>query len=492
MIVVKVGNSVCKVSGASRTHFDELRLATMYLERTERWISQLIKDKNGKPIPDLDPKTRRQLRDKKTGKPKFKTKQVPEIKKHFLMDQYGNFPTGLLYIVEDYLTQKKIPFGYQDTRVVPEIPHPAWEGIVTERPYESYPEQVEAADTAYEFGRGIVAAPTGVGKSTIAAEIIDRFRLVTLIVVPSLELKRQLTEGLKTYFGDDSVGPLVNGRPAYRISVENVDALDPKKVIDGIDLVIVDEFHHSGAATYQDLNRTAWANVYFKIGMTATPFRSKSNERLLLESVLSHVIYRIEYEVAVRKGYIVPMEAYYVELAAMKLSKLTGNFRAVYRELVVERQDRNAIIARMAANLALAGISALVLVKQIDHGLLIQEAVATLGVDIPFVKGENDDNRAVIGAFNRREIDVLIGTTGILGEGVDTKPCEYVILAGLGRSKNAFMQQCGRSFRKFQGKQSCKVIIFRDRSHAWMENHFQAQCEYLLEEYGIVPEVLEI
>ena len=42
--------------------------------------------------------------------------------------------------------------------------------------------------------------------------------------------------------------------------------------------------------------------------------------------------------------------------------------------------------------------------------------------------------------FNMGEIKTLIGTTGVVGEGVDTRPTEYVIIAGLGKSKPAFMQ----------------------------------------------------
>jgi superfamily II DNA or RNA helicase len=475
VITIVIGNSVCKVVGINRKQFSDLRERTMYVERTGRWIMQIAKDKRtGKTL--IDPRTRKPMK-----------KRVPEILKHFLMDKRGQFPTGLLYIVEDYLAQAKVVVRYQDERVQPRINQEIWDHVETVRKFQPYLEQTAAAAAALEYGRGIIVGPTGVGKSTIAAEIIDAFRVRTLLVVPSLELKRQLTEGLREYFGQSSVGPLVKGKPAHLVTVENVDALDPDKVIEGIDLVLIDEFHHSGAATYRQLNKTAWSKVYFKIGLTATPFRSRDAERLLLESVLSHVIYRIEYQTAVDKGYIVPMEAYYVELPEIKMKGPAKDWQSVYKELVVERPDRNKIIADMACNLEREGISALVLVKQVNHGKLISEFVEAEGVQIPFVKGENDDNREVIQAFNKRKYNVMIGTNGILGEGVDTKPCEYVIVGGLGKSKNAFMQQVGRGFRRFGDKVSCKIVLFYDPTHEWTMEHFRSQCQYLLDEYGITP-----
>ena len=83
----------------------------------------------------------------------------------------------------------------------------------------------------------------------------------------------------------------------------------------------------------------------------------------------------------------------------------------------------------------------LTLVKEINHG----KALSVLS-DSPFSNGEDEESRKYIELFKEARIKTLIGTTGVLGEGVDTKPAEYVIIAGLGKSKNAFMQQVGRGF----------------------------------------------
>lgn len=395
--------------------------------------------------------------------------------KRYLLGTRGDFPTGLLYLVEEHLNSAKLTYRKDDRRKRPEPRTGLFNACLGVTPY---PEQQEAAKACKALERGIVVAPTGVGKSLIVALIIEQLQVPTLIVVPSLELKRQLTASLKAIFGEMA-----------NIRVENVDALDPKTEIKGIDCVIIDEFHHSGAKTYRTLNKKAWKGVYYKFGLTATPFRSRDEERLLLESVLSQVIYRVEHKTAVDKGYIVPIEAYYYELPAKEVLGNEMSWPSVYSELVVNRDDRNELIASLLHSLHLTGTSTLCLVKEIKHGNRLEGMLSGAAA---FANGESDLTPALINQFNAGKEAVLIGTTGVLGEGVDTKPAEYIIIAGLGKSKNSIMQQCGRGFRVYPGKSSCKIILFKDPSHKWTLQHFKTQCKILRDEYGIKPIKLEI
>jgi superfamily II DNA or RNA helicase len=394
-----------------------------------------------------------------------------------LLSKKGVFPTGLLYIVYDYLKEFNLQFKAYDTRVKPVKQNLQIKANLTFSPYK---EQHDAAIAAKTATRGIISVPTGVGKTLIAALIVDTMKLKTLIVVPSLELKRQLTRCFSEYFDPKLVGGL-----GSTIAIENVDALDPKEKID-YDCVILDEFHHSGAKTYRKLNKVAWANVYYKFGLTATPFRTQDNERLLLESVLSKVIYRVTYIQAVTSGYIMPVTAYYIEVP--KKAQVEGyNWHSVYSELVVNNDIRNALIIEVLNILNKAGHSTLCLVKEIAHG---QQLANSTG--IPFAKGENDNNEGLIAQFNSKASSCLIGTTGVIGEGVDTKPTEYVIIAGLGKSRGQFMQQVGRGVRRHGDKEACHIIIFKDKSHKYTINHFNTQVKILKEEYNTIPVKLDI
>lgn len=393
-----------------------------------------------------------------------------------LIDRNGRFPTGLLIRALTLLYNSGVPYVVNDLRTRPE----ARQGLFDIRLGVSpYPEQEAAARAAQAASRGICSMPTGTGKSVVIALIIQKLQVPTLVVVPSLELKRQLSESLRECFGRDKVG---KGKPIW---VENVDALDPKKVLTGYDAVILDEFHRSASATYRKLSTKAWVNVYYRLAATATPFRSQDHEQILLESVLSEVIYELDYRTAVAKGYICPLEFYSIELPKAKVVE-GYTWAQVYSELVVNNDYRNDVIATTMVNAMLQGKSVLTLVKQIEHGEIIQAKIQEkYDLWVPFAKGEGDDKSEVIAEFSKGRIRGLIGTTGVVGEGVDTKAAEYVIIAGLGKSKNAFMQQCGRCVRRYGDKKTAKIVLFKDSSHKWTKAHFAAQKKYAYDEYGV-------
>lgn len=410
--------------------------------------------------------------------------------KRFLIDKAGRFPTGLLYIFDAIAKSYNWPCTRLDNR---RLPMPLGRDLRLTLPFPPYEHQKLAVEAARASGRGIIVAPTGSGKSIIIAMLIKAMECKTLVVVPSLELKTQLTKTLQSMF-------LVENSNSYfdqYVTVENVDSLDTTYVTD-YGCVIIDEFHHSGAATYQKLNKVAWKNTYYKFGLTATPFRSKDNERLLLESVLSEVIFNLPYKTAVSSCHIVPLEAYTIPLAKVKYNDTKSTWGAVYSTHIVHREDRNQKIIDFAINVGHdKQRSVLILVKQIKHGEILQQMLYDRGVDSSFANGEDSNSNDFIYKFSLGKTRILIASS-IVGEGVDTRAAEYIVLAGgVGKSKIAIMQNCGRSLRiytdKLHGeKQSGKVIIFDDNNHRWFRDHNRFFLQVMQEEYNIVPEVLDI
>jgi len=384
-----------------------------------------------------------------------------------LLDAKGGFPTGLLRRVKAFLGD----VAQTDLRTVPK--ETVWLdlklGAVT--PYHA---QLMAALTALERERGIISMPTGTGKSLVIALLLHAHQVRTLIVVPTLELKRQLNDTLRLLFGKT-----VNSC----VTVENIDssALDKHT---GFDMLIIDEGHHAAAKTYHKLNKLAWKGIYYRYFLTATPFRNQEHEQLLFEAIAGDVIYKLGYADSVVKGYIVPVEAYYIELPKNRVTGVT--WAQVYKELVTQNEMRNGVIGAILKDLNREGKAVLCLVKEVAHGNLLSELSG-----VPFANGADDDSRDYIRQFNSGGIKALIGTVGIIGEGVDTKPCEYVIIAGLGKAKSAFMQQVGRAVRNYQGKESAKVMLFRDASHKWTLTHFNEQVKILKDEYQVVAIKLE-
>lgn len=335
-----------------------------------------------------------------------------------------------------------------------------------------YPEQLDAVKVAISVITGGVVMPTGSGKSITMALLINELQLKTLVIVPTLELKQQLSSTFKSIFGT-----------LKNITVENIDS-SALQAVGNYDLLLIDECHRSAAATYQKLNKKCWTGIYRRYFFSATYFRNQDEEQLLFEAIAGRPVYRLTFAQAVKRGLIVPVEAYYFDLPKQATDAHT--WAEVYSSLVVNNSYRNEKIADLLLSLTAAGASTLCLVKEIKHG----EILAAL-TGLPFANGQDDSSRDYIRQFSDGLIKGLIGTEGILSEGVDTRACEWVVIAALGKAKSAFLQKVGRGVRNYPGKESAKIILFRDTSHRWCLKHFNEQKKILKEELGVIVAKLE-
>jgi superfamily II DNA or RNA helicase len=378
-------------------------------------------------------------------------------KKRSLLSKTGEFPSGLIDRVLDVFPAAKI------SPVVSAVPYIGLSNL-TFTIKGAYEWQLKAADAAIGKHRGTISAVTGSGKSLVIALLAGRLDLPTLVIVPSLEIKKQLTMSLLNVLGLN-----------HKVTVENIDSRVLWTSKKHYDCLIIDEAHHAAAKTYQKLNKERWNDIYYRFFLTATPFRNDKEETLLFEAIAGEVIYSLSYKQALKDNLIVPINAYYIDLPKKKVSGDT--WVEVYKELVVNNSSRNELICTLLHTLDVQNKSALCLVKEVQHGK---------NIDYPnFIHGEDEDSRIYIEYFNNRSINCLIGTEGVMGEGIDSKPCEFVIVAGLGKAKSAFMQKIGRGLRKYPGKESCTVVIFRDRSHKYTLRHFNEQKKILIDEYGV-------
>jgi superfamily II DNA or RNA helicase len=375
--------------------------------------------------------------------------------RRYLIDRHGCFPSGLVARVLRLFPGLET----KDLRI-----RPTTKTLVKWTGPDPRPEQLEASRHILKGRIGIEAA-TGSGKSIIIALMAQRVGVKTLVVVPNLGLKEQLTKTLNACL-----------KPNLCI-VENIDSPKLKKYT-GFQALIIDEAHHAAAKSYRMLNKTAWKDIYYRAFCTGTFFRNQKTENLIFEGICGNPTYTLDYRKARNKGYILPVDAYVVNVVKTTTDGYTWS--QVYNDLVVNNEHRNAQIASLLHDLN--DKYSLCLVKEIKHGEILSELTG-----IPFANGQTEGSTELIQSLCRGTIKQLIATYGICGEGIDTVPVEYVIVAGLGKAKSAFQQQVGRSVRLHPGKDSGKIIIFNDPSHKWTKSHYAAQRKILIESYDATP-----
>lgn len=223
---------------------------------------------------------------------------------------------------------------------------------------------------------------------------------------------------------------------------------------------------NSAAITYRDVNLSQLKDVYFRIGVTATPFRNDGAD-LALESVLSDIVYEYTVPTAIKEGFLVQPE---FRLIDNKINKNNPNYQTQYREGIVENDDRNKIIAAVAKEHR--NDSTIILVQQIPHGNTLKSLIP--GAE--FINGEEKDSVRIrlMEDFRKGKLKTLIGTS-VIGEGVDLPIGKVLIMAGGGKAESQIIQNVGRVLRIFPGKTEAIVYDFDDLGASHLEEHAKAR-----------------
>jgi hypothetical protein len=171
------------------------------------------------------------------------------------------------------------------------------EGLQVRRVPRPFQSEALAAWSAAE-GRGVVALPTGAGKSDVALLAIDAMRRDALVIAPTLDLVAQWYDLLRTRFRCD-VGVVGGGEFVLKpLTVSTYDSahLHAEHFGARFGLVVFDECHHLPSDAYALAARSLLAP--YRLGLSATPERADGRHALLAELVGPQVYRRDVVELA--------------------------------------------------------------------------------------------------------------------------------------------------------------------------------------------------
>lgn len=397
-----------------------------------------------------------------------------------LMDASGNTSAGLVPKIRRLLDRYGVSYAVTDGRQRPDDELPLHAGIQL-RDY-----QARLVDRALTIGRGVIDSPPRSGKTLMGAAIVDLNPLPTLWIAPTKGIVHQTARALaaKLPLGPDGVIELTGGWPKLGTSVpakRRNDALHAARVVvttaatavkapDSFyrsrHVLVVDEFHHAAASTYQEINRKA-TPIYYRYGMTGTHFRSDENSEILMDAVLSDVIGSVSVQQLIDAGFLAPVDFAFVPVEEPRLEGCALD--TAYRLGIMNHQRRNEWIAWSAQALMAMGKRVIVLVKLVDHG----EALAAKIPGAAFVRGAgargedvvtDDEVRKAIADFNAGKIPCLVGTS-VLGEGIDLPAADALVYAKGGSAAVTVTQDVFRVLTASPGKQRAIVVDFADRHH---------------------------
>lgn len=320
--------------------------------------------------------------------------------------------------------------------------------------------------------RQLIVSPTGSGKTVIFAHIPQK--------IPGRMLLLAHREELLTQAADK----IAKVNPTLSIDIEQASqyaSLDADVVLasvatlgrknssrlqrfpsDHFTSVVVDEAHHSAAATYVRVLEH-FADVRLRLGVTATPQRG---DNITLSHIFDEVVYYKTMMDLIKSGYLCDLVGYRVTTATdiSKVATRAGDYVDSQLSQVVNHPSRNKL-AVDSYKQYLDNERAVVFCVDVAHAEAMTAAFKKAGIASTMVVGttDKDERRRVFADFHDGTIKVLCGV-GVFVEGFDEPALKGVIMARPTRSQLFYTQAIGRSTRLYDGKDHAIIIDLADAS----------------------------
>lgn len=345
--------------------------------------------------------------------------------------------------------------------------------------------------------RNLVVAATGTGKTVISAFDYRRFcknnsgqRNRLLFVAHREEILKQSLDTFQGVLKDPNFGELFVGglEPTSldhlftSVQTLNSQALYDSLPVDYYDYIIVDEFHHAAAPTYQKILNHFRPKIL--LGLTATP------ERMDGKSILDYFDGRVAAEIrlpeAIDRKLLCPFQYFgvadTVDLTELRWvrgsydrSQLT-NLYSLNRSIAERRADH--IIRSLEKYVTdMDAVKGLGFCVSIEHARFMAEYFNASGIpSICLIGRSGDEERRTA---KRKLVDGeirFVFVVDIYNEGVDIPEVNTVLFLRPTESLTIFLQQLGRGLRLSEGKECLTVLDFigQANKHYNFEEKFAA------------------
>ncbi|HQP85534.1 MAG TPA: DUF3427 domain-containing protein [Thermoanaerobaculia bacterium] len=348
-------------------------------------------------------------------------------------------------------------------------------------PHPHQEPMLEALRVEREHGhwKNLVVAPTGTGKTLVAAfdyrELRAKLPRARLLFVAHRErILTQSRDAFAAVLRDPGFGELLTSEHEVARGEHvfaTIQSLSRRTFAEDLppehyDVVIVDEFHHAEAPTYERLLEHVRPRVL--LGLTATPERFGGKDVFFFFK--QKTAYEMRLWEALEQGLLAPFQYFGVkdsvdlddvawtrgwgydrgELARRYV--VAGGAEARARLVLQEVERRVADPRRMRA---------LGFCVSVEHARFMAERFAAKGIASEAVVGETptEDREAAVRRLESGELQTLF-TVDLFNEGVDIPTVDTVLFLRPTESATVFLQQLGRGLRLHREKPCLTVLDF--------------------------------
>ena len=342
-------------------------------------------------------------------------------------------------------------------------------------------DKLDAERKVRGYNRNLIVAATGTGKTVISALDYKRFcrqnsdkpcRL--LFVAHREEILKQSMYTFRAVLKDANFGEMFVGnyKPEsidnlfMSIQTFNSQSFTDKTSPDFYDYIIVDEFHHAAAPTYQKL--LSYYNPHILLGLTATP------ERMDGKSILPYFNNRIAAEIrlpeAIDRKLLCPFQ-YFGVTDSVDLDNLKWAAGGYDKGELSRIYTLSGMIANRRADLVISSllkyvtdiddVKGLGFCVTVEHAIFMSDYFNAHSIPSMYLTGYSPDEERKEAKNRLVKGDVrFIFVVDIYNEGVDIPEVNTVLFLRPTESLTVFLQQLGRGLRLSEDKECLTVLDF--------------------------------
>ncbi|WP_419655416.1 DEAD/DEAH box helicase [Desulfosarcina variabilis] len=328
--------------------------------------------------------------------------------------------------------------------------------------------QTVAVEAMLKREFGTLSAPTGSGKTIMGLYLIAQRRQPTIIIVHTKDLAHQWIQRIEQFLGipADQVGLLGAGkkRMGDRITVALVQTLYrmTDQVAPLIGHIVVDECHRAPSRTFTEAV-TAF-DARYMLGLSATPWRRDKLSRLIFWYLgdVNHEVNKAQLE---QKGHILKADVVLRPTSFEPYFDPVNDYSRMLSELTTD-DARNHLIAEDVEKEARSGEGiCLVLSDRKKHCETLQSILRYKhGLESERLTGDLSDEarKQVMEKIQKGQVNILIATGQLIGEGFDCPDLSTLFLATPIRFSGRVTQYLGRILRPSRHKARARVYDYVD------------------------------
>ena len=351
------------------------------------------------------------------------------------------------------------------------------------------PAQRVAAEALAGHDLGVLAATTAFGKTVVAAWLIARRGVGTLVLVHRQQLLEQWVERLSTFLGvpASAIGRIGGGRkkPNGTLDVALIQSLVRHGVVDDrvgdYGHIIVDECHHLPASSFELIARRAKAR--YVLGLSATVTRKDGHHPIVFMQCgpVRHRVGAREQAAARPFSHSVWVRPTAFRQLAPEDPDRRFPFHDLYAALIADER-RNRLITDDISDALREGRSPVVLTERTHHLEYLAERLAPLVRHLVVLRG-GMGRRSLQEALSRlatipeREERLVLATGGYLGEGFDDARLDTLFLTLPVSWRGTIAQYAGRLHRLHDSKREVRIYDYADFEVPMLVRMFDRRCK---------------